>query len=566
MQRMSTEQIRNSFQSHIVDGKISIDGIVITINDLFLSSSECIVCADASPNAIMVFNNNSCGHVCCSTCIERLPADICSECRQPFSHILYLPNCPYEPPIVLQSIDILLAQQQALLPPPLPPPNVRSYTTGGSSIRNYSTGSGMMDISNSELIPAFLNHRHINSAVDSETHAFITYNSNNGIGSLIAVIGNGASVIPNVAILCIDISGSMQGDRILNAKTGFIEIIKNLDPHTIVTIIAFSSYSYQLFGAQFVTSTNRDQLINFVHQLYAGGSTNLIRALNSIKMILEDISEKLTASGISISVEELDSILVIATDGEPDIMPSRECILNTGIKHIQYITLGDCINAEDLLTVFRESHNQNVSYICCNDNNSICQMANSFSHSSILYSLAKITIQNGKLEMSKATHTQNEQGIEESLLTSANIRSGESLVFPFTFQIGQQFTTSIEVISSLSGESTAIQVIDIGQNPEFENEGFKKIMTKKYIESTTAEELQALLDILDHSTYPSTTDLQTMITTKLNLMASSEVQLTMGEQNLEIAMRMQSSSSNVSRSVSSAMRQLSSQYTNDSEP
>lgn len=89
-------------------------------------------------------------------------------------------------------------------------------------------------------------------------------------------------IINKEIIFILDISGSMQGTKILQAKSALIEILNRLKPQESFNIIAFNN-NYSSFNSNSLPANdeNKHRGINFINQLYANGGTMAQPALEA---------------------------------------------------------------------------------------------------------------------------------------------------------------------------------------------------------------------------------------------------------------------------------------------
>ena len=93
----------------------------------------------------------------------------------------------------------------------------------------------------------------------------------------------------NDDILCIlDISGSMEGNKIQKSKQGIISIINTLKPFQRISVVLFNNDSRHLFGLQQITVSNKNELISNINNIHSGGGTEYNPALRTIKQIFDE--------------------------------------------------------------------------------------------------------------------------------------------------------------------------------------------------------------------------------------------------------------------------------------
>jgi Ca-activated chloride channel homolog len=87
------------------------------------------------------------------------------------------------------------------------------------------------------------------------------------------------SPLPRDLVLIVDTSGSMEGDKLAQAKAGLAYILEHLNPEDRFNVIAFSS-QVRTYAPQLVAVTEADAAIAWVDRLDALGGTNIYLALS----------------------------------------------------------------------------------------------------------------------------------------------------------------------------------------------------------------------------------------------------------------------------------------------
>lgn len=103
-------------------------------------------------------------------------------------------------------------------------------------------------------------------------------------------------------IFVLDVSGSMEGEKLRQAKAALEFVLKRLNPEDRFNVIAFST-GVRRFAPSLRPASDRDEALEFTRKLRAGGSTNIYHAL------LEALSD----------VEERPTYLLFLTDGLPTV-------------------------------------------------------------------------------------------------------------------------------------------------------------------------------------------------------------------------------------------------------
>jgi Ca-activated chloride channel family protein len=110
-------------------------------------------------------------------------------------------------------------------------------------------------------------------------------------------------VIAKDVILVLDISGSMRGEKIAQAKEALNFVLENLNDEDRFNIIAFST-STRPYARDLVPAAERGEARDFVDRLDAGGSTDINRAL---------------LEALSMADTDRPTILIFLTDGLPTV-------------------------------------------------------------------------------------------------------------------------------------------------------------------------------------------------------------------------------------------------------
>jgi len=89
-------------------------------------------------------------------------------------------------------------------------------------------------------------------------------------------------ILPKEMVFIIDVSGSMSGESIIQARNGLSQMIKRLRPEDYFNIIAFDNQNY-LFQGQTIQATkaNKHEALNFIKRLEPRGGTNAHPALRT---------------------------------------------------------------------------------------------------------------------------------------------------------------------------------------------------------------------------------------------------------------------------------------------
>jgi Ca-activated chloride channel family protein len=130
----------------------------------------------------------------------------------------------------------------------------------------------------------------------------------------------------------LDVSGSMVGDKIKQAKQALLYCINNLNKDDGFDIIRFSTEAYSLFGKiETATESNIKKAEKFIKDLNAVGGTNIEEAL--------ELALKAKGKG------NRPHLIVFMTDGKPTIGETNDDVLikklnNANTKNIRIFTFG----------------------------------------------------------------------------------------------------------------------------------------------------------------------------------------------------------------------------------
>ena len=111
---------------------------------------------------------------------------------------------------------------------------------------------------------------------------------------------------PKDIVFVLDVSGSMVGDKLSQAKKSLLYCVNNLNKNDAFDIVRFSTEAYSLFGkVETADGTNINRAEKFINDLKAVGGTNIEEALN---LALKEKSNR-----------NRTKIIVFITDGKPTI-------------------------------------------------------------------------------------------------------------------------------------------------------------------------------------------------------------------------------------------------------
>jgi Ca-activated chloride channel family protein len=131
--------------------------------------------------------------------------------------------------------------------------------------------------------------------------------------------------VSTAVILVLDKSGSMSGLPVQMAKEAAKASVSVLDPETMVEVISFDSSSRRLFHMQ--KAKNKMMINSFISQIYSGGGTNIIGALQTA---LSDI----------VPVQAKKKHIVLLTDGQSSKSGIESLLSKASGNNITVSTIG----------------------------------------------------------------------------------------------------------------------------------------------------------------------------------------------------------------------------------
>ncbi|XP_044952640.1 E3 ubiquitin-protein ligase WAV3-like [Hordeum vulgare subsp. vulgare] len=105
-------------------------------------------------------------------------------------------------------------------------------------------------------------------------------------------VGYPTSRAPVDLVTLLDVSGSMAGTKLALLKRAMGFVIQHLGPSDRLSVIAFSSTARRLFHLRRMSHSGRQQALQAVNSLGAGGGTNIADALKKAAKVIEDRSYK----------------------------------------------------------------------------------------------------------------------------------------------------------------------------------------------------------------------------------------------------------------------------------
>uniref|UniRef100_A0ACD5URE0 Uncharacterized protein n=1 Tax=Avena sativa TaxID=4498 RepID=A0ACD5URE0_AVESA len=111
-------------------------------------------------------------------------------------------------------------------------------------------------------------------------------------------------------VTVIDVSGSMAGTKLALLKRAMGFVVQHLGPSDRLSVIAFSSAARRLFHLQRMSHHGRQQALQAINSLGAGGGTNIADALKKATKVIEDRSYKNSVCSIILLSDGQDTYSV----------------------------------------------------------------------------------------------------------------------------------------------------------------------------------------------------------------------------------------------------------------
>lgn len=111
-------------------------------------------------------------------------------------------------------------------------------------------------------------------------------------------------------VTVIDVSGSMAGTKLALLKRAMGFVVQHLGPSDRLSVIAFSSAARRLFHLQRMTHHGRQQALQAINSLGAGGGTNIADGLKKATKVIEDRSYKNSVCSIILLSDGQDTYSV----------------------------------------------------------------------------------------------------------------------------------------------------------------------------------------------------------------------------------------------------------------
>ncbi len=193
----------------------------------------------------------------------------------------------------------------------------------------------------------------------------LTYKSENDNGFFLLIVSpeveQETTAVPKDLLFVLDTSGSMSGDKIVQAKSALEFILQNLNPDDRFAVVAFSDYPRaQSNSLLSVTPENIATATGWIRKLQADGGTNIDAALT-------------TALGL-FQRNDRPHYLVFLTDGEPTVGNMEPIDILTDAKKANVVGariftfgVGYDVNTFLLDRLSQENHGTTV-YVTPDDN------------------------------------------------------------------------------------------------------------------------------------------------------------------------------------------------------
>ena len=115
----------------------------------------------------------------------------------------------------------------------------------------------------------------------------------------------------NADLICvIDVSGSMQGEKIRYVKESLKIVLKLMDDKDRICLILFENLAKNYFDLNYLTKQNKEILIDKINKISTGGGTNIMSGLElAVNIIKEQCNNNNTATTILLLSDGCDNYL-----------------------------------------------------------------------------------------------------------------------------------------------------------------------------------------------------------------------------------------------------------------
>jgi Mg-chelatase subunit ChlD len=115
-----------------------------------------------------------------------------------------------------------------------------------------------------------------------------------------------AKKVPLDIVCVLDNSGSMGGSKIRSLVKAMDFVVSALGEHDRLSVVSFNSSASVMFGLQKMTASNKSQATRKLHELSAGGGTNILDGMQQGWSILENRRTKNPASCVFLLTDGQD--------------------------------------------------------------------------------------------------------------------------------------------------------------------------------------------------------------------------------------------------------------------
>ena len=144
--------------------------------------------------------------------------------------------------------------------------------------------------------------------------------------NLLSLQSEGTEKKCNADLICvIDISGSMRGEKIRQVKESLKVLLTLMDEKDRICLILFNELAKKYYDLNYLTKENKENLINLIDKIYAGGGTNILSGLQiAIDVLKKELNNEKKEKSVS-------SILLLS-DGQDNY--SNDIQLANSLKNL----------------------------------------------------------------------------------------------------------------------------------------------------------------------------------------------------------------------------------------
>ncbi|XP_062226133.1 E3 ubiquitin-protein ligase WAV3-like isoform X2 [Phragmites australis] len=170
---------------------------------------------------------------------------------------------------------------------------------GSSRTAGISSYPEFLAVPQSSSIDGFDILIHVKAPTASPDHVTVSLANESSVRS--------TSRAPVDLITVLDVSGSMAGTKLALLKLSMGFVVQHLGPSDRLSVIAFSSTARRLFPLRRMSHHGRQQALQKINSLGAGGGTNIADALKKAMKVIEDRSYKNSVCSIVLLSDGQDS-------------------------------------------------------------------------------------------------------------------------------------------------------------------------------------------------------------------------------------------------------------------